>query len=74
MEYVHSLGENCKKQIFTLGIALDVCSLPGNPRMKIIESDQIEFGLGIHGEKGKIVTKYESCDKVIKEIIENYFM
>ncbi|KAJ5074319.1 triokinase/fmn cyclase [Anaeramoeba ignava] len=57
-------------KIKSMGVALTPCTNPlvGHPSFEI-ESDQIEFGLGIHGEKGVLRTKIQTVDDIVRKII-----
>ena len=62
------LGEKILKKTYTIGASLTACSLPGNPPMYVLPEDEMEIGLGIHGEKGLKRTKLLKCDDIINEI------
>jgi dihydroxyacetone kinase-like protein len=53
-----SLGEDILKNTFSFGVSLDSCSLPGKPKSHELGADEIEIGMGIHGEPGKYKTKW----------------
>ena len=44
--------ENAKANISTFGIALTPCSLPGSKANFSLADDEMELGLGVHGENG----------------------
>ena len=50
MTAVHELGEKVLKNLFTFGVSMDSCSLPGKPKGHALADDEIEIGMGIHGE------------------------
>ncbi len=54
----------------TMGIALSSCVIPevGKPTF-FIADDEIEFGMGIHGEKGLEVRKMMTADKITEIIM-----
>lgn len=54
----------------TMGIALGSCTVPaaGRPSFELGE-DEIEFGLGIHGEKGVRRATIASADAIVDEIL-----
>lgn len=69
---IFELGNIIKKHIFTIGCSIKCCNMPFSENVKKIEEGFIEFGLGIHGEKGDILINYESTNKVVEKLF-NYF-
>lgn len=69
----HSLGEiaaaveAARAQLFTIGVARDTCSVPGSPKQERIAADEVEIGLGIHGEPGIELARLASS----RELIDN---
>ncbi|BEP28852.1 dihydroxyacetone kinase subunit DhaK [Helicovermis profundi] len=55
----------------TIGFALTSCTVPamGTPTFKL-DDEEIEFGVGIHGEKGIAREKLVSADELAKKMIE----
>ena len=65
LDEVHALGLKVLAQTFTFGVAMEACSLPGKGKGHSLAADEIEIGMGIHGEKGREVTKWmKSADLV----------
>ena len=66
------VNNNCR----SFGVALNACVVPaaGKPSF-ILEDDEVEFGVGIHGEPGiervKYTTADELVDKMFLELKEN---
>ena len=58
--------------IRTMGFALKSCTTPakGSPTFDLGE-DEIELGVGLHGEPGRERTKYKPADEVIKIITDS---
>ncbi len=56
----------------SMGVALSSCTIPaaGEPTFEIAD-DEMELGMGIHGEPGLRRTKIMSADEVVDEIIAN---
>jgi dihydroxyacetone kinase len=54
----------------SMGVALSACTLPevGKPTFAIAE-DQMEIGMGIHGEPGVRVGPLEPADHVVEELL-----
>jgi dihydroxyacetone kinase-like protein len=53
LDSIAALGEEMLKNMYSMGVSFDSCSLPGKPKSHQLEADQIEIGMGIHGEPGK---------------------
>ena len=66
---VKAAAEKAVRNIRTMGVALTPCILPavGKPGFQIAD-DEIEIGMGIHGEQGVETTKIKSA-KEIAEIL-----
>lgn len=68
---VKRIASKVNNNIRTIGIALSPCILPeaGNPTFEIAD-DQMEIGMGIHGEPGIRREKLKSADNVTDELFE----
>ncbi|OCG76082.1 dihydroxyacetone kinase [Gilliamella sp. Nev6-6] len=56
----------------TIGVALDGCALPQSSHFNFqLEDNEIEIGIGIHGEAGLRRQVITSSDQVVKEMIDN---
>ncbi|MCW8348380.1 dihydroxyacetone kinase subunit DhaK [Vibrio sp. ZSDZ65] len=68
----HRINNNCR----SFGVALDACVVPaaGKPSFQLAD-DEVEFGVGIHGEPGieriKFTSADELVDKMFLELKEN---
>ena len=77
LEDVYNTALEANSNIRTLGVALSPCILPevGKPTFEI-KDDEIEIGMGIHGEPGikreKLTTANEIVDDLFKRIIEDF--
>ncbi|MEO6320748.1 MAG: dihydroxyacetone kinase subunit DhaK, partial [Polaromonas sp.] len=54
-------------RIFTLGVARDTCTVPGNEKPSRIAVNEVEIGLGIHGEPGVDVKSFSDCSQLMKD-------
>ena len=76
LDEVHKIATDINNNIRTLGVALSPCILPeaGKPTFEI-DSDEIEIGMGIHGEPGikreKLKSANELVDDLYKRIMED---
>ena len=64
-----SLGDRVNKATRSMGVALTSCTVPaaGKPNFQIGD-DEMEFGVGIHGEPGRRRDKLASADAIAEEI------
>ena len=53
----------------TIGVSLNPCSLPGKPPNFLLGPNEIELGLGIHGEAGYKRCQLECCEKMVETIL-----
>lgn len=69
LEQVADLTKRALSNIRTMGIALTPCIVPeaGKPTFNI-NDDEIEVGMGIHGEPGIQTRKMMSADEVAEEV------
>lgn len=63
------LGKHINNEGFSIGIALDACTVPaaGKPSFTLAENE-IEFGVGIHGEPGIERRQYQNLDTVVDQM------
>jgi dihydroxyacetone kinase-like protein len=68
---VKRIAEKAAFNVRTMGVALTPCTVPrvGYPGFEIAE-DEMEIGMGIHGEPGIRRGKLESADEITTEILE----
>ncbi|YBV94780.1 dihydroxyacetone kinase subunit DhaK (plasmid) [Phyllobacteriaceae bacterium JZ32] len=68
---VARLARSAAGEVATMGVGLGACTVPtaGKPSFELGENE-IEFGLGIHGEKGVRRSQMQSADKIVGEIVE----
>ncbi|KAJ1178250.1 hypothetical protein NDU88_003497 [Pleurodeles waltl] len=55
----------------TLGVSLSPCSVPGSIPTFHLAQDEMELGLGIHGEAGIRRMKLLSADEVVKMMVDH---
>ncbi len=64
-----ALGERLSKQIHTMGVALSGVTVPDTARATfILEPDEMEVGVGIHGEPGLYRQKIADADTIARMI------
>jgi len=71
LDNVFNLASEANNNIRTLGVALSPCILPeaGKPTFEINE-DEIEIGMGIHGEPGIKREKLKSANDLVDDLYE----
>ena len=64
-----ALGESVNKATASMGVALTSCTVPaaGKPTFQLGE-DEMEMGVGIHGEPGRRRVKLASADDIAAEL------
>jgi len=74
LDEVKAVAEKVIANVRSLGFALDSCTVPakGTPTFSLAE-DEIEFGVGIHGEPGiareKLPTASELAERMVGQIV-----
>lgn len=70
LDEVYRIAEKTKQLVATMGVAMSPCTVPriGNPSFTIAD-DEMEIGMGIHGEAGIRRGKICEADEIVKEIL-----
>ena len=70
LEEVKAIGEKVNSVTRTMGIALTPCTPPakGSPLFELGE-DEMEVGVGIHGEPGRRRAKLVSANEIVDELL-----
>ena len=71
LEKISELAINISNRARSIGIALSACTVPaaGKPSF-VLPDDEIEFGVGIHGEPGIGLRKLTSADNMTSDMID----
>ncbi len=71
LDEVAAVAEKALANIRTMGVALSPCIVPkvGKPTFTIAD-DEIEIGMGIHGEAGIEVRKMMTADEIAETLVE----
>ena len=71
LDEIVRIGEKVNSVTRTMGIALTACTPPskGSPLFELGE-DEIEVGVGIHGEPGRRRAKWAPADELVDELLE----
>lgn len=72
LEEVLKVAEHARENLRSIGVAVSSAHIPGakDPIFEIAE-DEMEYGMGIHGEKGIKRTKMASADEITAFLYEN---
>ncbi|MFI5758587.1 dihydroxyacetone kinase subunit DhaK [Streptomyces sp. NPDC051569] len=70
LDEVHRIGEKVNSVTRTMGMALTACTPPakGSPLFDLPD-DEIEMGVGIHGEPGRRREKLQPADAIVRELV-----
>ena len=71
LEQLVELGNKVNSVVRTMGVALTGCTPPakGKPIFELTDNE-MEVGVGIHGEPGRRRAKMQSADAIIDEVFE----
>jgi len=68
---VAAIARSAASALGSMGVALGACTVPSVGKQGfVIGDDEIEFGLGIHGEKGVERAAISGADKIVASLIE----
>lgn len=75
LDEVARIARKTAERTATLGVALSSCSLPGQSDIFQIAKDEMEVGMGIHGEPGvkrcKMLSSKEIAELTVNRLIED---
>lgn len=71
LDEVAGIADRVNANVRTMGVALSACTVPhaGTPSFDLAE-DEIEIGIGIHGEPGRHRIPLESADGITDRLLE----
>jgi phosphoenolpyruvate---glycerone phosphotransferase subunit DhaK len=70
IEHLKKLGDKTINATRSMGVALTSCTVPAAKKPTFaIDENEIEFGVGIHGEQGSQRVQYKSADNISKEMV-----
>jgi phosphoenolpyruvate---glycerone phosphotransferase subunit DhaK len=74
LEECARLARKANAACHTVGVALEPCSLPETRRPSFaLEADDLEFGVGIHGEPGVQRQKLVAADRITDQMCDQLF-
>ncbi|CAL0322289.1 unnamed protein product [Lupinus luteus] len=63
-------AKSASEKVGTMGVALTLCTLPGQVTSDRLGPTKMELGLGIHGEPGAAVVDLQPVDVVISHVLK----
>eukprot|EP00262_Sarcandra_glabra_P002645 TRINITY_DN13052_c0_g1_i1.p1 TRINITY_DN13052_c0_g1~~TRINITY_DN13052_c0_g1_i1.p1 ORF type:complete len:594 (+),score=136.79 TRINITY_DN13052_c0_g1_i1:155-1936(+) len=63
-------AKHASEMVGTMGVALSVCTLPGQVTSDRLGPGKMELGLGIHGEPGAAVVDLQPVDVVVSHVLK----
>ncbi|OJU70866.1 MAG: dihydroxyacetone kinase [Rhizobiales bacterium 63-7] len=74
LDECEAVTRKANARTFTIGVALEPCSLPQTRRHNFeIGPDEMEIGMGIHGERGVSRDRMMTADEVTDRIMDRIF-
>lgn len=72
LEALHALAQTVNSRTRSMGVALSSCTVPAasTPTFALAD-DEMEMGVGIHGEPGRRRVKLQSADAIAAELVES---
>jgi dihydroxyacetone kinase len=72
---VYVMAQHAANSVGTMGCALTTCNIPGHTSSTAssapsrIGADEMEMGLGLHGEPGAYTSKVKPVDEIVTELV-----
>ena len=67
---VHEIARQASRGVFSLGLAMETCNLPGGETEDRIKPGLVELGLGIHGEPGASTVNSHNSKQLIGTLVD----
>ena len=69
-----ALGQRLNQVTASIGVALNSCTVPalGHPTFKLAD-DEIELGVGIHGEHGRETSKWQPASELVTNLNDQLY-
>uniref|UniRef100_A0A0B7AWN0 Triokinase/FMN cyclase n=1 Tax=Arion vulgaris TaxID=1028688 RepID=A0A0B7AWN0_9EUPU len=71
MNYMVAALNSITARMGTIGLSLSPCSVPGSGPSFTLQSDEMELGLGVHGEAGVQRMKVQSAHDAVKTMMDH---
>jgi len=66
LEQVKKAAKTTADACYSIGLSLDTCTPPGNTKEEYLGANEVELGLGIHGEPGVSRIAFASASKLMR--------
>ncbi|MEM1364439.1 MAG: dihydroxyacetone kinase subunit DhaK [Pseudomonadota bacterium] len=66
---IAAAAERVRDGVFSMGMSLDTCTVPGSPKEERIPEGKAELGLGIHGEAGVEQVEFEGARQAMTDLV-----
>ena len=70
LQTVAAAAEKVRSGVFSIGMSLDTCTVPGSPKEDRIARGKAELGLGIHGEAGVEQVDYQNAKQAMSLVVD----
>lgn len=71
LDELYRVTQKANAHVRTIGVALNGCALPQSDKFNFeLADDEIEIGIGIHGEAGLCRQKISSSDKTVNNMLD----
>ncbi|MCG5480914.1 dihydroxyacetone kinase subunit DhaK [Sinorhizobium alkalisoli] len=71
LEELSALGDDLNARIRTMGVALGGVTVPDTERETfVLDEDEMEMGVGIHGEPGRARVNFATADQIVETMLE----
>ncbi|KAJ6760125.1 TRIOKINASE/FMN CYCLASE [Salix purpurea] len=70
LDEVAAEAKRASEMVGTMGVALSVCTLPGQVTSDRLGPGKMELGLGIHGEPGAAVADLQPVEVVVSHVLQ----
>ncbi|XP_065846348.1 triokinase/FMN cyclase-like isoform X2 [Oscarella lobularis] len=71
LKEVAAAARNATRDMGTIAVSLSSCSVPGRPPSFTLGSNEMELGLGMHGEAGVERCRIKKADEIVSIMIEH---
>ncbi|MDA2879689.1 DhaKLM operon coactivator DhaQ [Lactococcus cremoris] len=69
IDEIEQLALSLCPEIYTLGVALAPVNFPHHRTSFLLAEDEVSFGVGIHGEPGYRIEKFEGSERIAVELV-----
>jgi len=67
---VRDIAQKACDNVYSLGLAMETCNLPGSEEEGRIQRGKVELGLGIHGEPGASIVDTQNSKSLIDTLVK----